>query len=142
MEQAALQLLGGLREQRAGGREDLEVAAVLVDEEDEIGQCAQDRAEAMLADRELRGAHRDQHLELALALFNRAAPFGDVTLDAEVPGDPAFSVVEADVVAFDRRRVAVEPALLCLDVQAAAIEEAAPDPAAVTRGHARTAGAV
>ena len=117
----------------AGRRKDLQVAAVLVYEEDEIGQRAQDRAEAMLADRELRGAHRDQHLELAFALFHRAPPFGDVALDPEVAGDAPVSVVEADVVPFDEDRIAVEAAFLRFDMEAPAIEELPPHPARVAQ---------
>ena len=87
----------------------------------------------MLADRELRGAHRDQHLEFAFALFHRAPPFGDVALNPEVAGDAPVSVVEADVVPFDEDRIAVETAFLRFDMKAPAIEELPPHPARVTQ---------
>src|SRR5262245_60380235 len=85
----------------------------------------------MFADGELRGSHRDLHLELALTLLDRAATFGDVTLDAEVPGDASAAIVETDVVPLDEDRITVQSALLCFEVQPSAIEELAPDPTAV-----------
>jgi hypothetical protein len=54
-----------------------------------------------------------------------------VSLNAEVARDAALPIVEAQVVPFDRHRGSIGAALVGLDVQPAAIEELAPDLAAV-----------
>src|SRR5687768_15448131 len=55
-----------------------------------------------------------------------------ITLDAEVPGDSSFSVIEADVVAFHPHAAAVEPALVTFYVDAACIKHSAPQISAVS----------
>ena len=60
-----------------------------------------------------------------------AHALGHVALDAEVTGDAPFRIVEAQIVAFDVDRGAVEAALVGLDMQPAAIEEIAPHAPAV-----------
>ena len=50
-------------------------------------------------------------------------PLGDVALDPEVPEDPAGAVVQADVVALDPDRRAVELPFVGLDVEAPGVED-------------------
>jgi glutaredoxin len=72
-------------------------------------------------------------VELAKALLG-VASFGDVALDAEVPGEASLGVVEADVIAFNPDlRAVVEAAFLGFDPELAPVEEVAPEAASV--GH-------
>ena len=73
-----------------------------------------------------------QHAQPAVVLpqcLARPLTLGDVALDAEVAGDAALAVVEAEVVSLDLDRRAVEPALVGFHMQTAMVEELAPDAA-------------
>jgi hypothetical protein len=75
-----------------------------------------------------------QHLQPAIVLAQR--PLGvialrDVTLNAEVAPNAPLLVVKTEVVPFDGDRRSVDSALVCLDVQPAAIEKLTPDLAPV-----------
>ena len=76
-----------------------------------------------------------QHLQAAVVLAQRADRRDRVAVTSRwMPKWPVMRpspIVETEVVAFDRDGRAVDPPLVGLDVQPAAIEEVAPDPAAV-----------
>jgi len=67
---------------------------------------------------------------LAQGLFGAFAP-GHVALNAEVSGDSAGGIVEAEVVPFNRYRRAIELALVGFHVQPSRLEKAPPHFAAV-----------
>ena len=75
-----------------------------------------------------------EHLQPAVVLPQGLAgplTLRDVPLDAEMAGNSALGIVETEVVTFDPDRCPVDPSLVGFHVQTPAIEEFAPDTAAV-----------
>jgi len=91
-----------------------------------VMQLARDPGPLLLTNRLQSRRERAELLARLCDLLSRQVAVGDVTLNAEMSGDPALPVVDAEVMAFDANRSAVHAPLVGLDVDMPRIEHRAP----------------